>query len=186
MVQQHRLLLVLLTTLFLPAGGVLRAQLRYENSISLTAGAYAASGFGTNAFAGARYNYYFLGGRYFVEGAMGFGSLRSHVLENVTRSQLFETERLSSYEFVFGFDPAPSGYIPYMTVGVAGINQGGQSKFAGSVGLGKRVPLTGLFNGSQLGFRYDIRDQIFSQSVNNSDPFIAHNIVFTGGLQLFF
>jgi hypothetical protein len=163
-----------------------RAQLRFEHSISVTAGAYAASGFGTNPFAGARYNYYFFGGKGFVEGALGFGSLRSRVLENVTRSQLFETEHLSSYEFVAGYDPAPSQAIPYVTLGVAGINQGGQSKYAASLGLGKRVPLSGILNGSQLAFRYDIRDQIFSQSINNSDPFIAHNFVFTCGLQLFF
>jgi hypothetical protein len=166
--------------------GVSTAQIRFEHSISLSAGAYAASGFGTNPFLGARYNYFFFGGKGFVEGALGFGSLRSPVLENVTRSQLFESERLSSYEFVFGYDPAPSLAIPYMTAGVAGINQGGQSKYAASLGLGKRVPLSGLMSGNQLAFRYDIRDQIFSQSINNSDSFITHNFVFTCGLQLFF
>ena len=183
---RYRICFCALACALLFHAGEVRAQLRYDNSISLTIGAYAASGFGTNPFIGGRYNYYFLSGKGFVEGALGFGSLRSPVLENVTKSQLFETERLSSYEFVVGYDPAPSTYIPYMTIGVAGINQGGQSKFAGSIGLGKRVPLTGLFNGNQLGFRYDIRDQIFSQSVNNSDPFVAHNLVFTCGLQLFF
>jgi|WetSurMetagenome_2_1015567.scaffolds.fasta_scaffold08970_3 hypothetical protein len=172
--------------LLLLCSGVTSAQPRFEHSISVTVGAYAASGFGTNPYAGARYNYYFFAGKGFVEGALGFGSLRSRVLENVSKSQLFDTERLSSYEFVVGYDPAPSLAIPYVTAGVAGINQGGQSKYAASLGLGKRVPLSGLFSGNQLAFRYDIRDQIFSQSINNSDPFIAHNFVFTCGLQLFF
>jgi hypothetical protein len=184
MVYRHHIRVCFLVCIVFLYTGTLRAQLRYDHSISVIAGAYAASGFGTNPFLGARYNYFFLAGRGFVEGALGFGSMRSRVLENVTRSQLFESERLSSYEFVIGYDPAPSTAIPYMTFGVAGINQGGQSKFAGSLGLGKRIPLTGL--GNQLGFRYDVRDQIFSQSVNNSDPFIAHNLVFTCGLQLFF
>ncbi len=175
----------LLCTVLLAPPGV-SAQVRSEHSISLTAGAYAASGFGTNLFAGARYNYYFLAGKGFVEAALGFGSLRSRVLENVTRSQLFDSERLTSYEFVLGYDMAPTLAIPYVTAGVAGINQGGQSKYAGSVGLGKRIPLSGLVGGNQLAFRYDVRDQIFSQSINNSDAFIAHNIVFTCGLQLFF
>jgi hypothetical protein len=183
---RYRIPLALLAGALFFCTGDVRAQLRYENSISLTVGAYAVSGFGTNAFYGVRYDYFFLAGKGFVEGAIGFGSLRSHVLENITRSQLFDTERLASYEFAIGYDPAPSTAIPYVTVGVAGINQGGQSKFAGSIGLGKHVPLSGLVNNNQLAFRYDMRDQIYSQSVNNSDPFIAHNLVFTCGLQLFF
>ncbi len=162
------------------------AQLRYQNSLTLAGGAYAASGFGTNTYLGVRYNYFFLGGRYFIEASLGFGSLRSRVLENVAKTQVFESERLYSYEFIGAYDPAPSGYLPYLAFGVAGINQGGQSTFAGVVGLGKRIPLTGLFGSNQLGVRYDVRDQIFSQSINNSDPFIAHNIVFTLGLQLYF
>lgn len=162
------------------------AQSGYQNSLSLNAGAYAASGFGTNTWLGVRYNYFFLGGRYFVEGSLGFGSLRSRVLENVAKAQVFESQKLYSYEFVGAYDPAPSGYFPYIALGVAGINQGGQSTFAGVVGLGKRIPLAGLFGTNQLGVRYDVRDQIFSQSINNSDPFISHNIVFTVGLQLHF
>jgi hypothetical protein len=162
------------------------AQLRYASSLSLSGGAYAASGFGTNHFFGVRYNYFFLGGRYFVEASLGVGSLRSQVLENVARAQVFETERLYAYEFVGAYDHNPYSYLPYFTFGVAGINQGGQSKFAGVLGVGKRIPLTGFLNSDQLGVRYDIRDQIFSQKINNSDPFISHNLAFTFGLQFYF
>ena len=162
------------------------SQLRYESSLSLSAGAYAASGFGTNQFVGLRYNYFFLGGRYFVEGSLGIGSLKSHVLENVAKAQVFETEKLLAYEFVGAYDYNPSGYLPYFTLGVAGINQGGQSKFAGVVGVGKRIPLAGFLGTNQLGIRYDIRDHIFSQKVNDSDPFISHNLVFTFGFQFYF
>lgn len=162
------------------------SQLRYESSLSLSAGAYAASGFGTNQFFGLRYNYFFLGGRYFVEGSLGTGSLKSHVLEDVAKAQVFETEKLLAYEFVGAYDYNPYGYLPYFALGVAGINQGGQSKFAGVVGVGKRIPLTGFLGGDQLGVRYDIRDHIFSQKINDSDPFISHNLVFTFGLQFYF
>jgi hypothetical protein len=162
------------------------SQLRYESSLSLTAGAYAASGFGTNQFFGVRYNYFFLGGRYFVEASLGIGSLRSHVLENVAKAQVFETERLLAYEFVGAYDYNPSGYLPYFSFGVAGINQGGQSKFAGVVGIGKRIPLIGFLGTNQLGLRYDVRDHFFAQKINDSDPFISHNLVFTFGLQFYF
>ncbi|MFN0159345.1 MAG: hypothetical protein ACKVRP_14890 [Bacteroidota bacterium] len=177
------LLVVVATAMCSSSAG---AQSRYQNSLSFNIGAYAASGFGTNTYLGVRYNYFFLGGQYFVEGSLGFGSLRSRVLENVAKAQVFESERLYAYEFIGAYDPAPAGYFPYIALGVAGINQGGQSTFAGVVGLGKRIPLTGLFGTNQLGVRYDVRDQIFSQSINNSDPFISHNIVFTVGLQLYF
>lgn len=163
-----------------------RAQIPYESSLSLSLGAYAASGFGTNQFIGVRYNYFFLGGRYFVEGSLGFGSLKSRVLDNVAKAQVFETERLYAYEFVGAYDYNPAGYIPYFTFGVAGINQGGESKFAGVLGVGKRIPLFGFLGTNQLGVRYDIRDQIFSQKINDSDPFISHNLVFTFGLQFYF
>ena len=72
----------------------IRAQLAYESSVSLSLGAYAASGFGTNACYGARYDYFINGGKIFVEGALGFSSLKSKVLESVTKSQIFDTERL--------------------------------------------------------------------------------------------
>jgi len=186
MVQRY-ILLVLVTLGVLPGVGQnAHAQLRYESSLSLSAGAYAASGFGTNQFFGVRYNYFFFGGRYFVEGSLGFGSLRSKVLENVSKSQVFTSERLYAYEFVFAYDAFPSGYLPFFAFGVAGLNQGGQTSFAGVLGLGKRIPLAGFLGTNQLGVRYDIRDQIFSQTINNSDPFIAHNLVFTFGLQFYF
>jgi hypothetical protein len=158
----------------------------YSNSISLSVGAYAASGFGTNPHYAARYNYFVSGGKFFVEGTFGFGSLRSDVLSSVTRSQLFESERLYTYEFVAGVDPFPSSYVPFMILGVAGINQGGQSTFAGVIGLGKRIPLKGAFGGNQFGFRYDVRDQIFSQRILNKEPFVSHNIAFTVGIQFYF
>lgn len=171
---------ILIGVLVWTCGGA-QAQLRFQNSLSLSAGAYAASGFGTNHYLGLRYNYHFLGGRYFVEGAFGVGSLRSRVLESVSRSQLFESHRLSTYEFVAAVDAQPSGYLPYVAAGVAGVNQGGQSKFAGVVGIGKRIPLA-----PQFGLRYDIRDQIFSQSVNGGESFVTHNIVLALGFQVFF
>ena len=162
------------------------SQLRYESSLSFSAGAYAASGFGTNQFYGLRYNYFFLGGRYFIETSLGIGSLKSHVLDNVAKAQVFETERLLAYEFVGAYDNNPSGYMPYFSFGVAGINQGGQSKFAGVVGVGKRIPLIGFLGTNQLGVRYDIRDHIFSQQINGGDPFVSHNLVFTFGVQFYF
>jgi hypothetical protein len=163
-----------------------KAQLVADNSLSISLGAYAASGFGTNAYYGIRYNYFISGGRFFVEGALNFGSLRSSVLESVTKSQIFDTQRLYTYEFVGGYDPYPNGYTPYVVLGVAGLNQGGRSDFAGVVGLGKRVPLRGILGGDKLGFRYDVRDQIFSQRIMNQEPFISHNIAFTLGLQFYF
>ena len=163
-----------------------QSQMPYESSLSVTAGAYAASGFGTNQFFGVRYNYFFMGGKYFVEASLGGGSLKSRVLENVAKAQVFETESLYAYEFVAAYDYNPSGYLPYFTFGVAGINQGGESKFAGVLGVGKRIPLFGFLGTNQLGLRYDIRDQIFSQRINDSDPFTSHNLVFTFGLQFYF
>ncbi len=177
------LIVCLLALLFVPAG---RAQMRFENSISLTAGVYAASGFGTNSFLGARYNYYILGGKYFVEASFGISSLRSKVLESVTQAQVYASERLYTYEFVGAYDPNPSGMLPYFAAGVAGLNLGGQSSFAGVIGLGKRIPLYGMFGTNQLGVRYDVRDQIFSQSINNAEPFLSHNLVFTVGMQFSF
>ena len=162
------------------------AQGRFQNSLSLSGGAYAASGFGTNPYVGVRYNYFLPGGQYFVEASFGFSSLQSDVLETVSRSQLFDSNDLFSYEFVFAYDPTPIGYLPYMLGGVAGLNQGGQTSFAGVLGLGKRMPLGTFLGSNQIGFRYDVRDQIFSQRLNNAEPFLAHNMVFTLGLQFYF
>jgi hypothetical protein len=169
-----------------PVGGPLAAQPRFENSITISGGLYAASGIGTNSYFAGRYNYFILGGRYSVEAALGFGSLQSKVLSTVSRAQLFSSETLLTYEFSFAYDPMPSGNIPYLLFGVAGVRQGGEALFAGVVGIGKRIPLPGLFGSSAFGVRYDLRDQIFSQQLNNSDPFLSHNIVATLGFQIYF
>jgi len=173
-------------TLLCMFGSWAHAQGRYQNSIALSAGAYAASGFGTNPYVAGRYSYYLPGGRYFVEASIGLSSLKSDVLDAVSRSQMFASDDLYTYEFVFAYDPTPTGYLPYFLGGVAGINQGGQTSFAGVLGLGKRIPLGASGGSNQLGFRYDIRDQLFSQRLSNAEPFLAHNIVFSLGLQLYF
>jgi hypothetical protein len=162
------------------------AQARYQSSISLSGGSYAASGFGTNGYVGAAYNYLFGGGKYFVEGGLGFGSLKSDVLEQVSKSQIFDNDRLFTYEFLVGIDANPGGPLPYFVAGVAGVNQGGQSRFAGVIGLGKRKPIPGFLGSNQIGFRFDVHDQIYSQTINNGSPFVTHNILATLGLNLFF
>jgi hypothetical protein len=171
--------------LFLPAL-TLQAQPRYEHSLSLSGGLYAASGIGTNFTYNARYDYYILGGRYFVEAGIGFGSLESKVLSTISKSKLFTSDNLLIYEFGFALDAAPAGNFPFVLFGVAGVKQGGETSFAGVIGLGKRVPLPGLFGSNSLGFRYDVRDVIFSQRLNNSDPFVTHNIAVTVGVQVYF
>jgi hypothetical protein len=171
---------------FVMSGGRVDAQLAYDNSVSVSLGAYAANGFGTNAYYGARYNYFISGGKIFVEGGLGFGSLKSEVLESVTRSQIYDTERLFAYEFVGGYDMNPNGSFPYFVFGVAGLNYGGKSSIAGVLGLGKRVSLKGAFGTDQFGFRYDVRDQIFSYAIYDNEPFISHNIAFTVGVQFYF
>ena len=158
------------------------AQIRAGHSLSLDLGGYGASGFGTNPYVGLKYNYHFGGGRYFVEAGAGLSSIRSRVLENVSRSSLYASEKLFVYDFAFSYDFDPAGPIPYLTFGVAGVNQGGQSLFGGIVGLGKRI----TFGSSPVGIRYDVRDQIYAQTINNSDPFLTHNIVFTVGAQFYF
>ena len=162
------------------------AQQRFDQSIGVSGGMYAASGFGTNFYYCGRYTYYVLGGRYSLEAALGVGSLQSKVLDAVTKAQLFKTDRLLIYEFGFAYDANPAGNIPYFMLGVAGVNQGGETSFAGVVGVGKRVPIVGLFGVNAFGFRYDVRDQIFSQRLNNGDPFVVHNIYVTLGMQVYF
>jgi len=162
------------------------AQPRFEHSLSAAGGMYAASGLGTNFYYGARYNYYVLGGRYFFEAALCTGSLQSTVLSSVSKAQLFASERLTTYEFGFAVDANPAGAVPFLIFGVAGVNQGGETSFAGVIGFGKRVPLPGLFGVNGIGVRFDARDHIFSQRLNNSDPFIVHNLGATFGLQVYF
>jgi len=161
-------------------------QYQYQNSLSVSGGFYAASGFGTNPYIAARYNYFLPGRRFFVEASMGFSSLKSEVLETISQSQVFESEDLYTYEFVVAYDANPAGLIPYITGGVAGINQGGQNTFSAVLGLGKRIPIANLFGTDQFSFRYDMRDQIFSQQISSAEPFVAHNIQFSMGLQYYF
>jgi len=162
------------------------AQLPYRNSLALSAGAYAASGFGTNHFLGLRYNHLLEEGKYFVEAALGFTSIRSKVLQSISNAQIFESNSLYVYEFLFGYDNKMWGNLPFITAGFAGVNQGGQSRFAGVVGIGKRIILSKLFNTSHLGFRYDIRDQIYNQELNNSESFVTHNFVVTLGFEFYY
>jgi hypothetical protein len=157
---------------------------REDHSISLSPGLTAISGFGTNPALFGAYTYSFFGGRWFLEGSLGLGSVRSHVLESVARSSVFETDRLVMYQFGAAYDYSPRGAIPHFVFGVAGVNQGGQSKFAGVIGLGKRIPLPGLFGGNSVGMRYEVRDLIYSQQVNNGEEFVAHNIVVSVGVQV--
>ncbi|MEW6511574.1 MAG: hypothetical protein AB1428_11530 [Bacteroidota bacterium] len=173
---------LLAATIALHAG----AQPRYEHALSASGGLYAASGLGTNFYYGARYNYFIFGGRYFVEASIGSGSLKSRVLESVSKAQIFSTDRLLTYEFSVAYDAMPTGALPFVLFGVAGINQGGETSFAGVIGFGKRVPIPGLFGSNGLGVRFDARDHIFSQRINNSDPAITHNIVATLGVQVYF
>jgi hypothetical protein len=173
----------LLALMMAPRGA---AQPRFEHSLSASGGLYAASGLGTNFYYGARYNYFIFGGRYFVEASIGSGSLKSRVLESVSKAQIFSSDRLLTYEFSFAYDATPSGALPFVLFGVAGINQGGETAFAGVIGFGKRVPIPGLFGSNGLGVRFDARDHIFSQRINNSDPAITHNIVATLGVQVYF
>ena len=177
---------ILLLALLVPGPDALRAQLKFEQSLSLNAGLYAASGFGTNFYTSARYDYFIMAGRYFVEASLGIGSLQSDVISTVTKAKIFTSDNLVSYEFAFAYDYAPGGALPFFLFGVGGVKEGQETHFAGVIGLGKRIPLPGLFGSGALGFRYDLRDQIFSQRINNSDPFIVHNIVATLGLQIYF
>ncbi len=158
----------------------------WKNSVGATGGIYSAEGFGSNFYYGLRFNHYFNKWHYFVEGSLGFSSIQSSVLEDIGAFQVFETQNLTTYEFLFGYDMKPLGGFPYFVVGVANINQGGQSKFSYILGLGKQIPLAQFFNTKRLGVRYDIRDQIFKQQVNNTDSFISHNLMFTLGLQYYF
>jgi hypothetical protein len=168
----------------LPAAA--QAPPRRDQSISLTGGLYAVSGFGTNLYSSMRYDYFLPGARYFVEGSLGVGSVHSNVIGTVTKAAIFTSDNLVTYEFAFAYDYAPIGALPYLLLGVGGVREGEETHFAGIIGLGKRIPLPGMFGSNALGIRYDIRDQIFGQVINNSDPFIAHNIAATVGLQIYF
>jgi hypothetical protein len=164
-----------------------RAQTRpTQQSVSLSAGLYAASGVGTNPYYEGAYNYYIWGGRYFVQASIGFGSLESKTLAAVSKAQLFAKDNLVTYGFGVAYDAMPSGYAPFILFGVAGVNQGGETSFAGVIGLGKRIPLPGFLGSNSLGIRYDIRDQIFSQHLTTTSSFVVHNLAATIGIQVYF
>jgi hypothetical protein len=177
---------ILLLALLLSGPGGVRAQPKSEQSLSLSGGLYAASGFGTNFYTSGRYDYFIPGGHYFVEGSLGVGSLQSKVIGSVTKARIFTSDNLVTYEFTFAYDYAPGGALPFFMFGVGGVREGQETHFAGVIGLGKRIPLPGFLGSNALGFRYDIRDQVLSQRINNGDPFIVHNIVATLGLQIYF
>jgi len=177
---------IFLLALLFPGPDALHAQPKSDQSLSLSGGLYAASGFGTNFYSTGRYDYFIPGGHYSVEASLGVGSLQSKVVSSVTKAQIFTSDNLVTYEFTFAYDYAPGGALPFFTFGVGGVREGQETHFAGVVGLGKRIPLPGFLGSNALGFRYDIRDQVFSQQINNSDPFVVHNIVATLGLQISF
>lgn len=158
----------------------------YDNGLTVMNGLYAAEGFGSNYYFGLRYTHYFNKWNHFVEGAVGFSSVRSSVLRDLTAFQVFEGEGLLTYQFLMGYDHRPLGGLPYVVAGVAAINQGGQSKFAWVIGLGKHIPLAQYFDVKRWGIRYDIRDQIFKQQVSDRGSFIAHNLVVSLGVQYYF
>lgn len=176
--------ILLITLFFLPvtaeAGGI------FSNALTITNGVYAAEGFGSNYYFGARYNHFFSKWTYFVEASIGFSSLKSPVLEDLAAFQVFDSEDLTTYEFLLGYDMKPLGGFPFLVAGVAGINQGGQSKFAYVLGLGKHIPLAQFFKVKRLGLRYDIRDQIFKQQISDKGSFVSHNLVFSLGLTYYF
>jgi hypothetical protein len=180
-------LIILLASIFLIAGnGQSTAQSYYNNSLGLSGGIYSASGFGTNPYFALRFNHFFSNKRFFFEASYGIGSLESDVLNNVGGFQLFDSDKLHSYEFLVAYDAVSNGNVPFIIGGVSGINQGGQSVFSYVFGVGKHIPLSQFFNTDRLGIRYDARDQIFKQTLDNDNSYISHNLIFTLGLQLYF
>ncbi len=163
----------------------LRADV-FENSFGIANGIYAAEGFGSNYYLGVRYTHLFSKWHYFVETSVGLSSLKSPVLNDLASFQVFDSQNLMAYEFLFGYDMRPLNGLPYVVFGVAGLNQGGQSKFAYVIGLGKQIPLAQFFDVKRIGLRYDIRDHIFRQKLNDNGRFTAHNLVFTFGFQYYF
>lgn len=163
-----------------------QAQVKYEYGFSIATGLYAAEGFGTNLSGALRFNKYFDQGKSFVEGSIGIASLESEVLKAIGNTHLFDNTRLFSLEFLYGYDPKMWTSLPYFTAGVASISQGGQSRFAGILGIGNRLYFDTLFGSKKMGLRYDLRDHIFSQSYNDRSAFISHNLNFTINLEFFF
>jgi len=162
------------------------AQVKYNYGFSLATGLYAAEGFGTNLSGAIRVNKYFSAGKHFVEGSIGIASIESEVLNAIGNTQFFEHNRLMSFEFLYGYDPKMWTSLPYFTAGVASISQGGQSRFAGILGIGNRIYFDTLFGSEKMGLRYDLRDHIFKQSYNSSSEFITHNLNLSINLEFFF
>ncbi len=184
---ERKFIQILLITLFLAAGS-LSAQKHtgLQNALAFSAGLYAAEGLGSNFYYGVNYTHSLKGWRYFVEGSFGFSSVSSNLLSTIADFQLFESDNLYTYQFLAGYDFDPLGGMPHLVAGVAGVNQGGQSKFAYVVGIGKRIPLAQFGGAKRLGLRYDIHDQIFKQTLNADHSFTAHNLVLTLGMYYYF
>ncbi|NOG45594.1 MAG: hypothetical protein HND50_10195 [Calditrichaeota bacterium] len=178
--------MILALALFMIAPNKTQAQLKYNNGFTISSGIYSASGFGTNPYVGFRYNHYLNQGKHFVEASFGVSSMESDVLKTVANARLFESNRLLVYQFVYGYDPKMWTSFPYLTAGVAGINQGGQSKFALVAGMGNRLYFDTIFGSKKIGLRYDLRDQILKQRFNDKKSFFAHNLVFTLNLEFFY
>jgi len=166
--------------------GKAEAQVKYNYGFSIATGLYAAEGFGTNISGAMRFNKYFSAGKHFIEGSLGITSIDSEVLNAIGNTQFFEHKKLVSIEFLYGYDPKMWTSLPYFTAGVASINQGGQSRFAGILGIGNRIYFDTLFGSKKMGLRYDLRDHIFKQSYNSSDEFITHNLNVSINLEFFF
>jgi len=162
------------------------AQVNYGYGFSIGTGLYASEGFGTNLSGAVRVNKYFSAGRHFVEGSLGITSIESEVLKAIGNTQFFENNRLLSLEFLYGYDPKMWTSLPYFTMGVASISQGGQSRFAGVLGIGNRIYFDTLFGSKKMGLRYDLRDHIFKQSYNSSSSFITHNLNLSLNFEFFF
>ncbi len=158
----------------------------FKNSVNVANGFYAAEGFGTNYMLALRYNHYYQKWRYFIETGVSFSSIKSQVLEDLAAFTVFSDNGLFTYDFLLGYDMKPLGSVPYFVGGVAAVNQGGQTKFSGVIGVGKHIPLAQFFKVKKLGVRYEIRDYIFRQQINNADAFTAHNLSFTLALQYYF
>jgi hypothetical protein len=159
------------------------AQSGYKNGLSIGVGPYAAEGLGTNLYFEIRYSHFLSLGKYFFEGGVGLGSLESKLLNNISNSQIFEDDNLTTYQFLFGYDHKYKSGIPYLVGGFAGLNQGGQSRFAFVLGIGKRFS---FWASSNFRLRYDIRTQFFKQELNNNSSFTSLNIVFTIGAEYLF
>ena len=178
--------ILLIPFIFLVDTAKVEAQVNYNYGFSVATGLYAAEGFGTNLSGALRVNKYFDAGKHFVEGSIGVTSIESEVLKAIGNTQFFEHNRLLSFEFLYGYDLKMWTSLPYFTVGVASINQGGQSRFAGIIGMGNRLYFDTLFGSKKMGLRYDLRDHIFKQSYNNSSDFITHNLNLSLNLEFFF